>query len=234
MFPPAFFHDEELPPIHIIMAGLHDRLRLTSEVDSVVQTAVDMLANSCLSPMQHALSNWKWEDSLLTFKGRYYVPPGPVRRELVTLFHNAPTAGHPGHMKTQELISWEYWWPGLLTFVKKYVEGCATCQQNKVNTHPTLPPLVLIPTPSSRCPFAQCSVDLITDLPPSNGFDSIMVVVDHGLMKGVIFMPCNKSVNTEGVANIFFKKVFMRFGLYEKIISDRGLQFASKFAQELG
>jgi len=61
-----------------------------------------------------------------------------------------------------------------------------------------------------------------------------MVVVDHGLMKGVIFMPCNKSIDTEGVANIFFKKVFTRFGLYEKIISDRGPQFASKFAQELG
>ena len=61
-----------------------------------------------------------------------------------------------------------------------------------------------------------------------------MVVVDHGLMKGVIFMPCNKLVDAEGVANIFFKKVFTRFGLYEKIISDRGPQFASKFAQELG
>jgi len=234
IFPPSFFVDEELPPIHIIMPGLHDRLHLTSEVDSVVQTAVDTLTNSSLSLMQRALSDWKWEDGLLMFKGRYYIPPGPVRQELITLFHDAPTAGHPGRMKTQELISHEYWWPGLPTFVKKYVEGCAMCQQNKVNTHPTQPPLVLILAPSSRRPFAQCSVDLITDLPPSNGFDSIMVVVDHGLTKGVIFTPCNKSIDAEGVANIFFKKVFTRFGLYEKIISDRGPQFASKFAQELG
>jgi len=127
MFPPTFFHDEELPPVNLIWLGLIDRLRITSEVDTVVQTAVDMLANSSLSPMQQALSDWKWEDSLLTFKGRYYIPPGPVRHELIAQFHDAPMAGHPGRMKTQELISREYWWPGLPTCVKKYVKGI--CQR---------------------------------------------------------------------------------------------------------
>lgn len=100
--------------------------------------------------------------------------------------------------------------------------------------HLTSPPLMPIPGLNSCHPFAQCSVDLITDLPPSNGFDSIMVMVDHGLIKGVIFMPCNKTINAECVANIFFNKVYTCFWLYEKIISDKGPQFASKFVKELG
>jgi len=83
-------------------------------------------------------------------------------------------------------------------------------------------------------PFAQLSVDLITDLPESQGFDSVMVVVDHGLTKGVIITPCNKTITAEGVAKLFFSKVFSRFGLHDKLISDRGPQFASKFARELG
>jgi len=159
MFPPTFFRDEELPPIRLIWPGLHERLRLTSEVDTVVQMVVDTLNNSSLSPMQQALSDWKWEDGLLMFKGHYYVLPGPVQGELIAQFHNAPTWGHPGWMKTQELISCEYWWPGLPTFVKKYVEGCAMCQQNKVNTHPTQPPLVPILAPLWGTPH-RC-----TDIP---------------------------------------------------------------------
>jgi hypothetical protein len=61
-----------------------------------------------------------------------------------------------------------------------------------------------------------------------------MVVVDHGLTKGVILSPCKKTITSEGVTQLFFKKVFLRFGLYDKIISDRGPQFASKFTKELG
>ena len=38
-------------------------------------------------------------------------------------------------------------------------------------------------------------MDLITDLPPSRSFDSVMVVVDHGLMKGIILCPCNKNID---------------------------------------
>ena len=39
----------------------------------------------------------------------------------------------------------------------------------------------------STRPFANCSMDLIMDLPPANGHDSILVVVDQGLSKGVIY-----------------------------------------------
>jgi hypothetical protein len=99
----------------------------------------------------------------------------------------------------------------------------------KSDTHPVTPPLVLVPS-SATMPFTFLSVDLVTDLPPLGGFDSIMVVVDHGLMKGVIITPCLKMITSEGVAKLFFKHVYRRFGLYDKIISDRGPQFISKFS----
>ena len=37
-------------------------------------------------------------------------------------------------------------------------------------------------------------MDMITDLPLSNGYDSILAVVDHGLTKGVILIPCSKTL----------------------------------------
>lgn len=81
------------------------------------------------------------------------------------------------------LLSRDYWWPGMAAFVSKYVEGCALCQQNKVNTHPTMPPLQPIAATSSL-PFQFVTTDFITDLPVSNGFDSCWIVVDHNTTRG--------------------------------------------------
>ena len=76
-------------------------------------------------------------------------------------------------------------------------------------------------------------MDLITDLPPSGSYDSVMVIIDHGLTKGVILCPCNKTIDAAGVAKLFFLHVFCHYGLHDKCISDRGPQFASAFAREL-
>jgi hypothetical protein len=60
-----------------------------------------------------------------------------------------------------------------------------------------------------------------------------MVVVDHGLTKGVILVPCSKTIDANGVAQLFFEFEFKRFGLHDVLISDCGPQFASAFAWEL-
>ena len=137
-----------------------------------------------------------------------------------------------GVFYTKSVLERDFWWPGLSTFVKNFIAGCAICQQNKVNTHPTVPPLCSISSTVSL-PFKQLSVDLITDLPLSLGFDSVMVVVNHGLMKGVILAPCSKTIDAVGIAQLFFDFVFKQFGLHDTLISDRGPQFASAFTKEL-
>ena len=63
-------------------------------------------------------------------------------------------------------------------------------------------------------------MDLIMDLPPADGFDSILVVVDQGLMKGVILIPCDKMITAEGMAKLLLENLYKRFGLPDKIISD--------------
>ena len=118
------------------------------------------------------------------------------------------------------------------SFIRCFIAGCALCQQMKVNTHPSVPALSPLSSTCSR-PFQQLSVNLVTGLPPSASFDSLLVVVDHGLSKGVILTPCNKTIDAKGVAELFFKHVFPRFGLHNTLISDRGPQFASAFTTEL-
>ena len=58
-------------------------------------------------------------------------------------------------------------------------------------------------------------------------------MVDQGLSKGVIFIPCNETIDALGIAQLLFENVYQRYGLYDPIISDRGLQFASQVTKEL-
>ena len=71
------------------------------------------------------------------------------------------------------------------------------------------------------------------DLPPSSGHDSLIVVVDHSLTKGVILIPCSKTIDAARVAKLFLHHVFKRFGLHDFLISNRGPQFAPALAREL-
>ena len=65
-------------------------------------------------------------------------------------------------------------------------------------------------------------MDLITDLLPVEGYDSILVVVNQGLSKGVILTPCNKTLTSEDTARLLLENLYKQFGLPDKIISDRG------------
>ena len=80
----------------------------------------------------------------------------------------------------------------------------------------------------STRPFAHCSMDLITDLPPVDGSDALLVVVDQGLLKGVILCPINKTVDMDRIGELLHENLYKRFSLPDKMLSDRGPQFAAK------
>ena len=61
-----------------------------------------------------------------------YVPKDhKLRIEIVKLHHDTLTAGHPGQWKTLELVTHNYWWPGVTNQVKRYIAGCDCCQRMK-------------------------------------------------------------------------------------------------------
>jgi hypothetical protein len=85
----------------------------------------------------------------------------------------------------------------------------------------------LQPTELQNRPFQFITTDFVTDLPESEGYNAILVVVDQ-FTKTIIIEPCNKTIDTDATADILIKRVFCKFGIPEKIISNRGPQFASK------
>ena len=212
----------------------HDLLAAAMMKDETMKDAIQALKTGGTPPLKSSLTDWKIEDGLLFFKDRCYVPPDQtLRQNIVRKYHDGISMGHPGQFRTIELVRRDYWWPGMTTFINQYVKGCAVCQQMKVNTHPSAPPLMPITSHANR-PFALVTTDFITDLPIVDGNDSIMVVVDHGLSKGVILIPCNKTIHALGSADLYLEHVYKRYGLPDIIISDRDPRFAAALFQELG
>jgi hypothetical protein len=155
------------------------------------------------------------------------------RRKVVHDHHDLPAYGHPGISRTTALTECHYWWPRMRQEIRDYVGGCADCQRNKVNTQARKAPLApIFPNPEAM-PFETVAMDFIVKLPLSNGFDSILTITDHDCTKAAIFIPCNETITAEGVAELYLQHVFKRFGLPQKIISDRDLRLAGKFAKAL-
>jgi hypothetical protein len=175
-----------------IDVALADKIALSTPSDPLVLSALQALDEGVSLFPRARREDWLYQEGKLYFRGRLYVPEG-ARRDIVVTLHESAAGGHSGIFRTQDLVARDFWWPGLNAFIRHFVAGCAVCQAHKVNTHPSAPPLTPLASMATR-PFQQVSVDLITDLPLSLGFDSVMVVVDHGLTKGVIISPCHKAL----------------------------------------
>ena len=118
-------------------------------------------------------------------------------------------------------------WPGMRDFVANYVKACPSCQQFKIDRNPAKPPLQPLPPSESMRVFGDIAMDLITDLPPCNGFDSILSVVDRGLSKGIILCPTTKTCTFTDISKLLIDNLYKRFGVPNSIVSDRDPRFAS-------
>ena len=77
----------------------------------------------------------KIEDDLVLKEGKVYVPKDEeLRVEIIWLHHDIPVVGHGGRQKTVELVTRNYWWPGVTRDIGKYVEGCDLYQRMKNRT----------------------------------------------------------------------------------------------------
>jgi len=114
--------------------------------------------------------------------------------------------------------------------VKRYVEGCDTCQCNK--NHTEQPAGKLMPNSIPEKPWTHILAGFITKLSLAQGYDSILVVVDR-LTKIVHFILTIEKMMAEELARLFRDNVWKLHGLPESIILDRELQFVAGLMQEL-
>src|SRR6266478_5945940 len=169
----------------------------------------------------------------LFIKRIFTTPSETAKRQLMTLIHDHPTAGHPGRDKTIRKASRTHNWTRMRQWISDYVKGCANCQQNKILTHRKRVPLYQITMAQNTLLFRQITMALITGLPMQQGFNTILTIVDHRCSRAAIFLPCTDTIMGLGIAWLYLDHIYRWFGLPSCMISDRDPRFTSHFGKAL-
>ncbi|KAK3556384.1 hypothetical protein QTP70_008001 [Hemibagrus guttatus] len=154
---------------------------------------------------------------------KHYVPSN-LRIRVMQWVHTSLCSGHPGILRTLRLTQNSFWWPSMVKDVATYVKSCSICAQSK--TPKELPSGLLQPLPIPQRPWSHLSIDFVTDLPPSNGFTTILVIIDI-FSKACRLIPLKGLPTAMETAQSLFHHVFRDYGIPEDIVSDRGTQFTS-------
>ncbi|KAF8747934.1 hypothetical protein RHS01_11152 [Rhizoctonia solani] len=194
-----------------IVTEIRSKLREDPSLEPIIQFLTEDADNAPPS-IRKAYRDYDWEEDLLWYQGKLVVPDSEALKErLLREFHDSPLAGHPGQQRTLELLSRNYWWPGMKSSAKEWVECCPTCQANRRAHNPAiaLKPLEVPPSHFTPSPMTSSRVF------PSH------------------FIPTSKKVSAKGLADLFVSHIWKLHGLPVKTISDRGTTFTGKFLRAL-
>jgi len=129
-----------------------------------------------------------------------------------------------------ELVTRNYWWPGVIRDVGRYVEGCDLCQRMKNRVEKIVGKLKL--SKVLEKPWTHLTVDFITKLLIVAGKDVILVVCNW-LSKITHFVVTMEGTLAEELTRLFRDNVWKLHGLPESVVLDKGLQFAVELTKEL-
>ncbi|GJE92997.1 hypothetical protein PsYK624_091560 [Phanerochaete sordida] len=171
------------------------------------------------------------DSGLLYFRDADFQPrlcvPAVLRNEVLRHVHESPfESAHAGYEKSLEKLRRTFYWHRMSVDIKKYCATCDVCQKVKPANFKRFG--LLHPNPIPTRPFEVVSMDLVTGLPMSEGFNAIWVLVDR-LSKLALFVPTTTGLTTKGFAWLFVQNVICKFGVPEGLISDRDPRWTHDF-----
>jgi hypothetical protein len=178
------FPDNETPLNELInRAYLHS---------NTAQTAIIALKNpffrrwpkSIRAEMGFAINDCKICKNRIYYKNRLFIPENTkLKMQIIYRTHNSETKGHPGRMKTTELVSKSYFWPKMTHDIQNYVKFCHFYKP--VKAFRSAPPGYLRPLPMPFQAWQNISVDYITPLSicKRNGLNTIMLLLWFAVLR---------------------------------------------------
>ena len=160
--------------------------------------------------------------------------PESLRTELMAETHNSLTeSAHAWYHWSYNQLAATYYWPGMSWDLKCYVSTCDICQKVKPQWHTSVGLQHLLhPIPIPAHPFEVVSMDFIPELPTSQGYDNVLVIVDK-LTKYAIFIPTTTTVTEEETAGLFFEHIIKAFRIPWQVITDCDTRWQNDFWKEI-
>jgi RNase H-like domain found in reverse transcriptase/Reverse transcriptase (RNA-dependent DNA polymerase)/Integrase zinc binding domain/Chromo (CHRromatin Organisation MOdifier) domain len=174
-------------------------------------------------------------DGFKRFQGLVLIPK-ELEEKVMRRYHDDIREGHPGEARMVEKIQRNYYFPGMIRKIRKFISKCENCQRNKV-TH--MKPAGLMQKwdqPPER-PWQHITVDFVdmpeTKDPVNHGIVNQMMVIVDRFSKQTILIPTSKDKNTKEIFHLMWERIFSIFGIPETMTSDRDKIFRSREWKEL-
>ncbi|KAL4569307.1 hypothetical protein LXL04_024943 [Taraxacum kok-saghyz] len=204
----------------------NDKLLTGSDQDPYIQRVTKALLADPLSYPSLSLNNAR-----LYHNGRPVIPStSRWIPELIREFHSSPIGGHSGFYRTYRRLASQIYWAGMTKTVKDFVRSCDICQRYKAST--LSPNGLLQPLPIPQRIWEDISLDFITGLPKSKGYEVVLVVVDR-LSKYCHFVPLKRPFTAKLLAEVFLREIIRLHGIPKSVLSDRDPLFFSTFWKEV-
>jgi len=105
--------------VEVIVEGvdLLEKIRQSRVRDDEVVKAVEEIKQAGVKVLRD--EEWRDIDGIMYKEEKVYIPKDEVlRAEIIRLHHDMPVEGHGGQWKTVELVTRNFWWPGVTKEVK--------------------------------------------------------------------------------------------------------------------
>jgi hypothetical protein len=184
--------------------------------------------------MGFVINDCKICENRIYYRNRLFIPENTeLKMQIIYKTHNSGAGGHPGRMKTTELVSKSYFWPKITYDIQNYVKFCHLYKRVKTSRFALLKYLHFLPIFFQA--WQNISVNYITLLPiyERNGlkYHYVIIIICH-FTKMKHFIPIIGLITAE-LANAFVARIYAFHEAPDTIIFDRKTQFISEFWKKL-
>jgi len=103
-----------------------EKIRKSEAKDNEVIKAVEEMKKAGIKMLRD--EEWREENGLMLKEGKVYVSKDEALRvEIIRLHYDTPMGGHGEQWKTAEMVTRNFWWPGVTREVKRYGERYDIC-----------------------------------------------------------------------------------------------------------
>ncbi len=157
------------------------------------------------------------------------VVPRSMRDKVFHLCHDVKSSSHPGQKETMNRVKRSFYWYGMGTDSKTYVETCAVCNKNK---KPRVKPKAGMKNYHAGSPMERVHIDILGPLPETDRKNRYIFVMIDQFTKWteLVALP---SQSAENVADALVKDFICRMGIALNIHSDQGRNFEGHLFQEI-
>jgi len=120
---PEWLEVRKTETVEIIVDGvdLLEKVRKSKIKNDEVIKAVEEIKRAGVKMLRD--EEWREVDSIMYKEGK----DDKLRAEIIRLHYDMPVEEHRGQWKTVELVTQNFWWPGITKEMKQYIEGCDAC-----------------------------------------------------------------------------------------------------------